>query len=139
MATSPRAKSAAKPRRPATANRRKAPSKRRRASASTAGATAGVSRNADSIVSDIETLRDDLVRLTRSVSTLMQTRAVDARDTVTETATDLYDTGVDYMHNAEDQVRGMAGDLTKQVERNPLAAIGIVFGVGYVIGLMRRR
>jgi ElaB/YqjD/DUF883 family membrane-anchored ribosome-binding protein len=139
MATSPRTKRPAKPKRPGTSSRRKAPSKRRRASAATAGATSGVSRNADSIVSDIETLRDDLVRLTRSVSTLMQTRAVDARDTVTETATDLYDTGMDYMHSAEDQVRGMAGDLSKQVERNPLAAIGVVFGVGYIIGLMRRR
>lgn len=133
MATSPRTqKSAASPKSArSTGRRRKAVSKRRTA--------ARTSRNADATLSDIDKLRDDLVRLSQSVTALMSTRATDARDLVTETASGLYDTGLDYARDAEGQVRGMAADVAKQVERNPLAAVGIVFGVGYIIGLMRRR
>jgi ElaB/YqjD/DUF883 family membrane-anchored ribosome-binding protein len=136
MATSPRTQnSAASPKRArGTGRRRKAPSKRR-----TAARAAATSRNADSTLNDIDKLRDDLVRLSQSVTALMSSRATDARDLVTETASGLYDTGLDYARDAEGQVRGMAADVAKQVERNPLAAVGIVFGVGYIIGLMRRR
>lgn len=135
MATSPKTrKSAASPSRARTGGRRgKAGSRKRAAARST------VSGNADAALNDIDKLRDDLVRLSQSVSTLLSSRATDAREMVTDTASGLYETGLDYAQDAEAQVRGMAGDLTKQIERNPLAAIGIVFGVGYVIGLMRRR
>lgn len=134
MATSPRTQSSSgtpKRSRGTAARRRKAPSKRR--------AAARTAQTADSTLNDIDKLRDDLVRLSQSVSSLLTARATDARDLVTETASDLYDTGLDYARDAEGQVRGMASDIAKQVERNPLAAVGIVFGVGYIIGLMRRR
>jgi ElaB/YqjD/DUF883 family membrane-anchored ribosome-binding protein len=134
MATSPRTKNspATQKRNTGTGRRRKAGSKRRAAARST-------SRSADAAVNDLDKLRDDLMRLSQSVAGLLTTRAGDARDLVTETASGLYETGVGYAEDAETQVRGMASDLAKQVERNPLAAVGIVFGVGYIIGLMRRR
>jgi ElaB/YqjD/DUF883 family membrane-anchored ribosome-binding protein len=138
MATSPRTQNSPasqKRARGGTGRRRKAGSKKR----STAARAAATSRNASSTMNDIDKLRDDLVRLSQSVTALMSSRAGDARDLVTETASDLYDTGLDYARDAEGQVRGMATDIAKQVERNPLAAVGIVFGVGYIIGLMRRR
>lgn len=136
MATSPKTKktaAASSPRRAAGGRRPKAGSRKR------AAARSSVSGTADAALNDIDKLRDDLVRLSQSVSSLLSSRAGDARDVVTETASGLYETGLDYAQDAEAQVRGMAGDLSKQIERNPLAAIGIVFGVGYIIGLMRRR
>jgi ElaB/YqjD/DUF883 family membrane-anchored ribosome-binding protein len=137
MATSPRTqKSAATPKRArsTTGRRKKAPSK-----PSSAARAAAASRNAEASLGDISKLRDDLVKLSKSVSALMTTRATEARDLVTETASEYYDTGVEYAQDAQTQVRGMAGDVAKQVQSNPLAAVGIVFGVGYVIGLMRRK
>lgn len=136
MATSPKTKGAsASPRRAAGGRRKKAVSRKR----SAAGQASGASRNANATANDIDRLRDDLVRLSRSVSALMSTRANQARDMVADTASDYYETGLDYARDAETQVRGMANDVAKQIERNPLAAVGIVFGVGYIIGLMRRR
>jgi ElaB/YqjD/DUF883 family membrane-anchored ribosome-binding protein len=136
MATSPRTqKSAATPKRATTGRRTKASSKKR----TTAARAAATSRNANAAVGDIDKLRDDLVKLSQSVSALLTTRATEARDLVTETAGDYYDTGVEYAQDAQLQVRGMAGDVAKQVQSNPLAAVGIVFGVGYLIGLMRRK
>lgn len=135
MATSPRTQSkAATPRRAKNGRRGKAASRKRRASARPAAA-----RSADATMSDIDRLREDLVRLSQSVSALLTQRAENARDLVSEAASGVYDTGLDYARDAETQVRGMASDVVKQVERNPLAAVGIVFGVGYLIGLMRRR
>jgi ElaB/YqjD/DUF883 family membrane-anchored ribosome-binding protein len=136
MATAPKKSTAASSPKRAKAGRRKKAGSKKRAQAARAGA---VSRNANSALGDIESLRDDLIRLSRSVSSLMTSRATEARDLVTERATDLYDTGVDYARDAETNVRGVASDIAKQVEKNPLAAIGIVLGVGYVIGLLRRR
>lgn len=136
MATSPRTqKSAATPKRAAAGRRRKAASKKR----TTAARASATSRNANAAVNDIDKLRDDLVKLSKSVTALMTTRATEARDLVTETAGEYYDTGLEYAQDAQTQVRGMAGDVAKQVQSNPLAAVGIVFGVGYLIGLMRKR
>lgn len=100
---------------------------------------AAASANADSTINEIEQLRDDLVRLSQSVASLMGARAEDARDLVTEKASDLYDTGLDYARDAEAQLRDVAGNVTRQIERNPIASVGLVFGVGYLIGLLRRR
>jgi ElaB/YqjD/DUF883 family membrane-anchored ribosome-binding protein len=109
------------------------------ASAGASRATNDVSADVDTAAADLETLRDDVVKLTKAVSALLSAQAVSAKDTVTEKAADLYGTGVDYVRTAEGQVRGMAEDVSAQVQRNPLASIGIVFGIGYIIGLMRRR
>ncbi|BCJ90503.1 hypothetical protein IZ6_12380 [Terrihabitans soli] len=136
MATSPRTKTAASPKTArGTGRRKKAGSKKR----STAAKAAAASRSANTTFNDIDKLRDDLVKLSQSVSALLTSRATDARDLVTETASDYYDTGVEYAQDAQLQVRGMASDVAKQVQSNPLAAVGIVFGVGYLIGLMRRK
>lgn len=108
------------------------------ASASTSQAR-GVSRDVNEAAADLEMLRADVVKLSQAVSALVKAQAVSARETVTERATDLYDTGLDYVRTAEGQVRGLADDVSEKVQRNPLASVGIVFGVGYIIGLLRRR
>jgi ElaB/YqjD/DUF883 family membrane-anchored ribosome-binding protein len=135
MATSPKTKTPSSTPKRAKSGRRGKATSRRRATARAAATT----RNANATLNDFEKLQDDLLKLTRSVSALVSTRTEAARDLVTDTASEYYETGLDYARDAQDQVRGMAGDLSKQVERNPLAAVGIVFGVGYIIGLMRRR
>jgi ElaB/YqjD/DUF883 family membrane-anchored ribosome-binding protein len=109
------------------------------ASANTSRAAGNVSEDADTTAADLETLRADVVKLTKAVSSLVSAQAVVAKETVTDKASELYDTGVDYVRTAEGQVRGMAEDVSASVQRNPLASIGIVFGIGYIIGLLRRR
>jgi ElaB/YqjD/DUF883 family membrane-anchored ribosome-binding protein len=105
----------------------------------TATRRATVSRSVDATITDITELQEDLARLSRNVAALIQSQAVSARDKVTDTASELYETGVDYAETAERQVKGFADELGRQVEKNPLGAIGIAFGIGYIIGLLRRR
>jgi ElaB/YqjD/DUF883 family membrane-anchored ribosome-binding protein len=98
-----------------------------------------IADDAETAAADLETLRQDVVRLSKAVSTLVTAQAANAKATVTEKASEIYDTGLDYAYTAEDQMRVMAEDVSAKVRANPLTSIGIVFGVGYILGLMRRR
>jgi ElaB/YqjD/DUF883 family membrane-anchored ribosome-binding protein len=109
-------------------------------------AKAAVDNNTDELVADariagadIETLRDDVLRLSKAVTALVAAQAQNAKVTVTDKATELYDTGVDYVRTAEDQVRSVADDVAVSVRQNPLTAIGITFAVGYILGRIRGR
>lgn len=137
MATAPKSRrGVAAPKRPSTAaRRRKAPSIKRTAPA----ARRSAERQVEATLGDVEKLRDDILRLSQSVSGLMSAHVSDARTVVKKTAEDLLDTGASYAQEAEERARGLAGDVATQIGRNPLPAIGLVFGIGYLIGMMRRR
>ena len=137
MASAPKTRRAnAAPKSPKTAARRgKAKSGTRRAPA----ARRAAEQNAEWALGNIDKLRNDIVRLSQSVSSLMGAHVSDARSAVTETAQDLIGTGAGYARDAEERALGLANDVAKQIGKNPLPAIGLVFGVGYLIGMMRRR
>ncbi|MDX6805194.1 hypothetical protein [Terrihabitans rhizophilus] len=113
---------------------------------STSSAKAAVGNSADDLAvdariasADLETLRDDVLRLSKAVTALVSAQAQSARVTVTDKANELYDTGLDYVRTAEDQVRSVADDVSVSVRQNPLTAIGITFAVGYILGRIRGR
>ena len=137
MATAPKSRRAVQaPKSPKTAARRgKAKSVARQAPA----ARRAAEQQAEWALGDIDKLRSDILRLSQSVSTLMSAHVSDARSAVKETAEDLIGTGVGYAREAEDKALGLANDVAKQIGKNPLPAIGLVFGIGYLIGMMRRR
>jgi len=116
------------------------------ASARAATASDAVKRSREDVAddaalagADLETLRQDVIRLSKAVTALVSAQALTAKETVTDKANELYDTGLGYVYTAEDQMRGMAEEVSTTVRRNPLTSIGVVFGIGYVLGLMRRR
>jgi ElaB/YqjD/DUF883 family membrane-anchored ribosome-binding protein len=87
---------------------------------------------------DLAALREDVARLADTMSQLVQhqTKAVgsrassaygDIRDRIASTAAD-----------AQTRVRAAGGDLEASIERHPLAALLIAFGVGIALGMMSR-
>ncbi|MCL4765126.1 MAG: DUF883 family protein [Hyphomicrobiaceae bacterium] len=71
---------------------------------------------AGDIGAGLEELREDLARLAEQVQTYVQDRAGDLRDSAIETA----------------------GDVEELIRENPLPAVGIALGVGFVLGVMVR-
>jgi ElaB/YqjD/DUF883 family membrane-anchored ribosome-binding protein len=84
---------------------------------------------------DVNQLRDDLGRLGRDVGGTARDIAEAARSGVREAG--------EYVREAADVVRerGMEGmDQTREtIRRNPLASVGIAFGVGVLLGAVIRR
>lgn len=91
------------------------------------------------LAGDLAALRQDVARLTETMSELVQdrTRAFgsraaaavgDARDRIASTAAD-----------AQSRARAVGGDIEAGVERHPLAAVLIAFGVGVAFGMLSRR
>lgn len=77
---------------------------------------------------DIAALKDDVARLTDTLQTLLADGAATARNAARE--------GVD---TARQKATDAADDLSESIEQNPLTAVLIALGVGYVVGALGRR
>lgn len=121
------------------------PPKNDNESAGTASAKARAEREKNTVASDtndagadVARLKDDLARLSNDVAALVSAQADVARETARDYATDLYDQGVSAVRSAEVQARQAADDLSRKVQENPLQAVGIAFGIGYLLGFLKR-
>jgi ElaB/YqjD/DUF883 family membrane-anchored ribosome-binding protein len=99
---------------------------------------------------DLAQLKADLGKLAASVASLVESQGQSAAATVkgrvraaAATAEDAASRVAEEGRYAYDQTRAAvvnAGDdVSRMVERNPIAALGIALGVGLVIGMMSRR
>jgi ElaB/YqjD/DUF883 family membrane-anchored ribosome-binding protein len=101
-----------------------------------------MTKNAEEAAGDLNAelaaLRRDIARLAETMRELMhhQTQAAslrvseavgDARERIASTATD-----------AQNRVRAASGEIEASIERNPLLAVLIAFGVGMLLGMMSR-
>ncbi len=101
--------------------------------------TKSIDEAAQDFTSDLATLRDDISKLTASVSDLVRTQASTAADTVYGAVDMTRQKFADTTATAQDRVTALSADLESAVERNPLAAIGIALGAGIVIGMLSRK
>jgi ElaB/YqjD/DUF883 family membrane-anchored ribosome-binding protein len=74
---------------------------------------------------------DQIARLRSQVEALM-------RDRVTPMVTNAAGRAEAALHSASDSVRGQADALSGQVRQQPLAAIAVAAGVGFLIGRIIR-
>ncbi len=83
---------------------------------------------------DIATLRDDVSKLRETVSTLIADSAATARNAARE--------GVERANAAAEDARERivtaADDLSETIEQNPLTAVLIALGAGYILGALGR-
>jgi ElaB/YqjD/DUF883 family membrane-anchored ribosome-binding protein len=83
-------------------------------------------------------LRQDIARLSESVSALLQNPASNVSqhisDAVDDAKTKISSTATD----VKTRVSAAGGEIEASIERNPLTAIMISFGVGMALGMMSR-
>ncbi len=87
---------------------------------------------------DLVALREDITKLTASVTDLMRAQASATTNTVfsaVDTARQKISTTA---ADAQDRVTAVSADIEASIERNPMVAVLIAAGVGLLLGFLSR-
>lgn len=86
----------------------------------------------EGLAAQLAELREDMTRLTGSVTTLAERRG-------RKMATDISEGVSEAVHYVERKGIGAEADLEKSVATHPLMALGLAAGIGLLVGAMTRR
>jgi ElaB/YqjD/DUF883 family membrane-anchored ribosome-binding protein len=85
---------------------------------------------------DLAVLRDDIAKLTASVTDIARMQASAATSTVLESVEGARQKFSDSAAEAQNRLRGVGSDIEATIERNPLVAVLIALSAGLLIGTM---
>jgi ElaB/YqjD/DUF883 family membrane-anchored ribosome-binding protein len=98
-----------------------------------------MSKNSEGdVAADLAAIREDVARLAETISKLLQRQTQAAGVGVSEAVGDAKDKVADTAAEARNLTRAASGEIEASIERNPLTAVLIAFGVGMCLGLMSR-
>jgi len=92
----------------------------------------------EDITADLAALRQDVARLSESISALMQNQAHGAAQHVTDAVEDAKARFASTAADVKSRVNKAGGEIEASIERNPLTAMLVSFGVGMALGMMSR-
>jgi ElaB/YqjD/DUF883 family membrane-anchored ribosome-binding protein len=87
---------------------------------------------------DFVSLRDDIAKLTATVTELARSQAASATSTVVGAVDQARQKVSDTADDAQNRVKWAAGELEASNERNPLTAVVVALVAGFVVGLFTR-
>jgi len=87
---------------------------------------------------DLAALRDDVAKLTSSVSDFIHSHTAATTSTVVDAVDNARQKISDTASKAQDRVVGTSADIESTIERNPLAAVLIAMVAGLLVGLLSR-
>jgi ElaB/YqjD/DUF883 family membrane-anchored ribosome-binding protein len=88
------------------------------------------------LTSDLAALRHDVAHLAETLSQLVQQQAQGAGHRVSEAVGDTRDRIASTAADARSRVRAASHEVEASIERNPLMAVLVSFGVGISLGLL---
>ena len=98
-----------------------------------------MSKNSEGdVAADLAAIREDVARLADTISKLLQRQSQAAGVGVSEAVGDARDKIASTAGDARDLTRAASGEIEASIERNPLTAVLIAFGVGMWLGLISR-
>ncbi|HEV7911761.1 MAG TPA: hypothetical protein VGP28_11930 [Methylocella sp.] len=89
----------------------------------------------EDLAADLAALRDDVTKLTSSVSEFIRTQTTAASNTAFDAIDNARQKVSDTASKAQDRVAGASRDLETTIEHNPLAAVLIAMVAGLFIGI----
>jgi len=87
---------------------------------------------------DFAALRHDVARLAETMSELVRHQAQAAGVRVSEAVGDARDKIASTAADTQKRVGAASGEIEASIERNPLTAVLIAFGIGMSLGMMSR-
>ncbi len=93
---------------------------------------------AGDLTADLAALREDVTRLAETLSKLVQRQTQAAGLGVSDAVGDARDKIASTAADAQSHVRAASGQIEASIERNPLIAMLIAFGIGMSLGMMSR-
>ena len=107
--------------------------------AETSRASNGASTHAAQDINEqLTALKDDVAKLTHTLSDLVKAQAGEAVAQMKHAAGDAVAAGSEMAARASQTVRTSSAEIEAYVERNPWTAVLIAGGIGMMLGLMNR-
>jgi ElaB/YqjD/DUF883 family membrane-anchored ribosome-binding protein len=91
------------------------------------------------IEAQLQQLREDIASLARSVAAVGNEKASEVRGKARRAAHDAADASMHMVEAAREQAMSLERDLERQIRTNPIQAVAIAAGVGFLFALMTRR
>ncbi|MFB9949402.1 YqjD family protein [Rhizobium puerariae] len=91
------------------------------------------------IEAQIQQLRDDISALARSIAAVGNEKAGEVRGKARRAANEAADASLHMVEAAREQALSLERDLERQIRTNPIQAVAIAAGVGFLFALMTRR
>jgi ElaB/YqjD/DUF883 family membrane-anchored ribosome-binding protein len=97
-----------------------------------------MTKNAEDLSGDLAAIRQDLAHLAETISELVQNQTKVARVGVSDAVADARSKIANTAADTQNQVRAAGGEIEASIERNPLTAVLIAFGIGLSVGMITR-
>jgi ElaB/YqjD/DUF883 family membrane-anchored ribosome-binding protein len=94
--------------------------------------------SADDITADLAAIRQDVARLSAAITALLQTQAQGAAQNVSDAVGEAKAMFTNTAADVKSRVTAAGGEIEASIERNPLTAMLISFGIGMALGVMSR-
>ena len=92
----------------------------------------------EDMTADLAALRQDVARLSESISALLQSQAKGAAQHVSDTVDDAKARFASTAADVTSRVHAAGGEIEASIARNPLTAMLIAFSVGMAVGMVSR-
>ncbi|MGH6794564.1 MAG: DUF883 family protein [Methylocella sp.] len=96
------------------------------------------SSKTDDFTADLAALRDDVARLSSSMSEFIRSQTAATTNVVADAAGNARQKISDTAGKAQDRVAGASADLGKTIENNPLMAVLVALMSGILVGMLSR-
>jgi ElaB/YqjD/DUF883 family membrane-anchored ribosome-binding protein len=93
----------------------------------------------EDLVAQLETIRADVAKLTSILSKIATDEVDTARTKVRDAASAIGDQGERLAGAARDSVQSSAHEVEAAIQRNPLSAVLVAVGLGFLFGMFSRR
>lgn len=90
------------------------------------------------LTADLAALRDDIAKLSASVSEFIHTQTASTANSVSNAVGNARQKISETARKAQDQVTSTSSELEASIERNPLSAVLIAMVAGLLVGLLSR-
>lgn len=87
----------------------------------------------------LQQLREDLAALAKSVAAVGSEKAEDYRHRVRRATNDAADASMQMVEAAREQAMSLERDLERKIRTNPIQAVAMAAGVGFVLAMLARR
>jgi ElaB/YqjD/DUF883 family membrane-anchored ribosome-binding protein len=92
----------------------------------------------EDFATDLAALRDDVTKLTSSMSEFIRSQTAATKNTAFDAVDNARQKISDTAGKAQDRVAGASADLGKTIEQNPLMAVLIALMAGVLVGMLSR-
>ena len=100
--------------------------------------TTNIDKTTGDMAAEFSTLRQDLARLTATLGELLQLQTKAAGVSVSDAIGSAQDRIADRAADVKIRARAASNEIEAAIERNPMTALLVVFGIGISFGMISR-